>query len=270
MRVAYTFNGLTGGLVGKNYQHTGQDDQPYIIRLVHHYINENILKHNDNVDFFIFSWQTEQEDLFNELYKPKKSKFQKQIKFELPQHLLNDTNNYNRQQAHYSRWYGFKEVMKLKTEYEKENNFTYDLVINVRMDILWNEVIKFDMLDTKKIHLAKCINRPYGWGSGVKENEVLDHIFAMSSYKIDKLSEMYDWLDIYTLPGQCPQWNSISHHFLTPWHLNSLGYLDKDTIEFPFGVVHDEEHTKDNAGQYSILRFRNLTIDKIKEITNES
>ena len=69
---------------------------------------------------------------------------------------------------------------------------------------------------------------------------------------------------------QCPQWNSISHHFLTPWHLNSLGYLDKDTIEFPFGVVHDEEHTKDNAGQYSILRFRNLTLDKIKEITNES
>ena len=62
MKIAYTFNGITGGLSGKNYDMKDQDNQKYLIKLVYKYIEENIIQHND-VDFFIFSWQKEQEDL---------------------------------------------------------------------------------------------------------------------------------------------------------------------------------------------------------------
>ena len=268
MKIAYTFNGITGGLSGKNYAMKDQDNQKYLIKLVYKYIKENIIQHND-VDFFIFSWQKEQEDLFKELYKPKKSLFTEQIKFDTPPHLNSKNSNFSRVQAHYSRWYGFDEVIKLKTQYEEENNFKYDLVVNVRMDTLWNRPYDFSKLDVDKIHLTKHINKKWGWGNGNNPNELEDHIYVMNSDNMNKFSKMYDKLDEYTSPGQCPQWNSISSHFLSVWHLRKLGWLNEDTINFSFLT---ELHTDNQSDEtdYTTMRFRNLTIENIKEIINES
>ena len=265
MKIAYTFNGITGGLSGKNYDMKDQDNQKYLIKLVYKYIEENIIQHND-VDFFIFSWQKEQEDLFNELYKPKKSLFTEQIKFDTPPHLDSESS---RVQAHYSSWYGFDEVMKLKTEYEEENNFKYDLVVNVRMDTLWNRPYDFSKLDVDKIHLTKHINRDWGWGNGNNPNELEDHIYVMNSDNMNKFSKMYGKLNEYTSPGQCPQWKSISSHFLSVWHLNKLGWLNEDTINFSFLTELHADNQSDET-DYTTMRFRELTIENIKEIINES
>ena len=56
MRVAYTLNGLIGGLSGKNSSRTNEDDMPYIIDYVYCFFDKNILPYNTSVDFFIFSY----------------------------------------------------------------------------------------------------------------------------------------------------------------------------------------------------------------------
>ena len=40
MKIAYTFNGITGGLSGKNYDMKDQDNQRYLIKLVYKYIEK--------------------------------------------------------------------------------------------------------------------------------------------------------------------------------------------------------------------------------------
>ena len=264
MRVAYTLNGLIGGLSGKNSSRTNEDDMPYIIDYVYSFFDKNILPYNTSVDFFIFSWQTENELDFKRTFAPKKSKYEEQFTFKVPPHL---PENNSRVQAHYSRWYGFNEVMKLKSEYEKENDFTYDLVVNARMDTLWNQPIRFELMDRSKVHIASSINVPYGYGSGVKENEIAEHIFAMNSYNMDNFAKMYNHLDEYTSPGQCPQWNHISSHFLSVWHLNKLGLLNDETIELTFptdnAVGYGNIDNPDKTA-YTLLRYRDLNIEKIK------
>ena len=70
MRVAYTLNGLIGGLSGKNSSRTNEDDMPYIIDYVYSFFDKNILPYNTSVDFFIFSWQTENESDFEKTFAP--------------------------------------------------------------------------------------------------------------------------------------------------------------------------------------------------------
>ena len=55
----------------------------------------------------------------------------------------------------------------------------------------------------------------YGWPFG--SPEILDHVFASNSDSMNLYSTMYDRLYEYTLPGECPTWRTISHHFLMVW-----------------------------------------------------
>ena len=130
-------NGLIGGLSGKNSSGSNSDDQLIVLKYVSQILQKYIMPWN-NVDFFIFSWHTDFMDDFNRNISPVKCKLLPQIDFKIPEHLKG--GNINRVIAHYSRWYGFNEVMKLKSEYEKENDFAYDLVVNARMDTLWNQL----------------------------------------------------------------------------------------------------------------------------------
>ena len=86
---------------------------------------------------------------------------------------------------------------------------------------------------------------------------------------MNKFSEMYNNLNEYTSPGQCPQWKSISSHFLSVWHLNKLGWLNDDTISFSFLTELHSDNQSDET-DYTTMRFRDITIEKIKEIINES
>ena len=59
---------------------------------------------------------------------------------------------------------------------------------------------------------------------------MIDHIFISNPDNMHKFLTLYNYLDEYTSPGQCPQWKLISSHFLSVWHLNKLGLLNQDII----------------------------------------
>ena len=222
MKIAYTLNGLVGGFSGKSASNANKDeDSILILKYVSDLIQRYIVPYND-VDIFIFSWHTNFKDEFDKYLSPKRIKLIPQKDFSIPEHLSG--GNTNRVIAHKSRWYGFKEVTNLVSEYESENNFEYDLVVNSRFDICWNKPYKFESLNNNKFHIPFHPDvSNYGWPD--EGPEILDHIFASSSEWMKGYSTMFDHLDVYTLPGQCPQWNTISHHFLMVWHLQQLNIL---------------------------------------------
>ena len=232
MKIAYTINGILGGLTGKNYENDNSNLTVEIARCVYKSLYERILKHND-VDIFLFSWHKDEKDILDEIYKPKKSLHIEQILFtDLPKQLT--VGNQDRVQAHISKWYGFKEVMRLRREYEKENNIKYDLVANCRFDHFWEKDIYFSDLNPEKIHTSKWTCEPeWGWPTG-SNPELLGDIFVMKPEYMDQFATMFDHITEYIEPGQCPQWNTISHHFLNVWHLRKLGLLDENLIKFPF------------------------------------
>ena len=237
MKIAYTMNGLIGGLSGKNSSGSNSDDQLIVLKYVSQILQKYIMPWN-NVDFFIFSWHTDFMDDFNRNISPVKCKLLPQIDFKIPEHLKG--GNINRVIAHYSRWYGFKEVMNLVSEYEKEHYFEYDLVVNARFDICWNKPFYFKDLDVGKFHIPFHPDvSNYGWPD--EGPEILDHVFASSSEWMKGYSTMFDHLDVYTLPGQCPQWNTISHHFLMVWHLQQLNILSQGKQ-----TIHTHSHTQNN------------------------
>ena len=81
---------------------------------------------------------------------------------------------------------------------------------------------------------------------------------------------MFDFLDEYTLPNQCPQWNTISHHFLMVWHLNKLNLLSEVLIEKSFNNLHEKNPdiiggTKNKNVDYDIFRYRQLTREDLSK-----
>ena len=272
MRIAYTINGLVGGFgMARNSDIAGRDDYKYQSELALRYTSKFFKKYivdNNDVDVFIFSWETDKEKEFKGAYNPKKMKLIPQIDFKCPDHLKQ--GNTGRVFAYKSRWYGFKEVIKLKSEYEKENNFKYDLVVNARFDLCYNRPIDFSKLPPNQFHIPIYPDRAsFGWPD--RNPEVLDHIFASSSENMDNFTTLFDKMDEYTLPGECPQWNTISNHFLMVWHLRKLGLLSIDTVKKSFstyGLSSGDFLKVDNQEgkvDYDIIRFRNLTEDTLRE-----
>ena len=86
MKIAYTMNGLIGGLSGKNSNDSTKDNQIMVLKYVSDLLKEYILPYND-IDFFIFSWHTDFEDEFQKYIKPTKLKLVPQINFDIPDHL---------------------------------------------------------------------------------------------------------------------------------------------------------------------------------------
>ena len=262
MKIAYTINGLVGGLSGKNSSGSPRDDQLLVLRYVSNLLDKYIKPFND-VDFFIFSWHTDFMKEFNRHISPVKCKLIPQIDFKIPEHLKG--GNIDRVIAHYSRWYGFKEVMNLVSEYENEHYFKYDLVVNARFDTCWNKPFHFENLDVNEFHIPFHPDMiSYGWPDS--SPEILDHVFASNSDWMKHFSTMFDNLDWYTLPNQCPQWKTISHHFLMIWHLNKLNLLKKEIVKKSFSNWHERNPNIIGGSKdvdYDIFRYRQLTKEQV-------
>lgn len=123
------------------------------------HLKETLFEKYDEVDVFIHSWQTDMKNEIVNLYRPwlKKAKFEKQINFSecLKYFGIYDGKysldySYNRQNpwndvlegkmhtklANYiSQAFTRSQSLKLKKEYEKENNLEYDWVIQTRFDV---------------------------------------------------------------------------------------------------------------------------------------
>ena len=77
---------------------------------------------------------------------------------------------------------------ELKEEYERENNFKYDLVMQSRLDLCW----------TDKLVFQEEFNPNYFYTSTPIQSgktELPDRWFVSDSYKMDKFSKMYDLLN---------------------------------------------------------------------------
>ena len=260
MKIAYTLNGLIGGFSGKSVNNANKDeDSILILKYVSDLIQKNIVPYND-VDIFIFSWHTDFREEFQKYLSPKMIALVPQMNFEIPEHL---NGNINRVITHKSRWYGFKKVMRLVNSYERTHNFKYDLVVNARLDLCWNKPFDFESLNPNKFHIPIHPDMStYGWPD--ESNEILDHVFASNSDYMKMFSRMYQLLDSYTKPGQCQQWNTISHHFLMTWHLLKLDLLHEDIIEKSFATWHEGNPniiggSKESNVDYDIFRYRQLT-----------
>lgn len=227
MKVALCLHGLVGSIKGKNGDLKGGSDK--VLELSYKHNLENIL--GQNVDVFIHSWSTELENEIVNLYKPKKYLIEPQIEFEIPSFIK---ANHRRAFAHLSRWYSYSEAVKLKADYEKVNDFKYDLVLVQRFDLCWNVAIPYIELDTEVLYVGGC--------SLDTRKEWSDRWFISNSKNMDKFATMFDKFEDYMgAKGGLPsskQHGGISSHFLVKYHASRLGLKEK--FKYNFGGFGDK------------------------------
>ena len=224
MKIALCLYGLIGSIKGKGYEKSGGTD--IVLKDCHNSFTKHIINKND-VDVFFHTWDTEFEDELVSKYKPKKYKVAPQKIFE---NTIDGPEKYIRRiQAHYSRWYSTKYVNELKTIYEKENNFKYDLVMVSRFDMIWHTDVLFNELDKNIFYIPNTTKEGLKWGwpnpsIGVP-HEIADLWFISNSSNMDNFSKLYDLINQYILIEKCPVWKHISNHMLAFYHLKKLGLI---------------------------------------------
>ena len=204
--------------------------QPRYLEEGFYFINKYF--HNYNVDYFIHTWWDEEyieneflytnikregkydKDTINKInkyYKPKSFLFEKQKLFET-------SNEVNYRGLYplsvYSMFYSIKCSNELKRKYEKENNFTYDLVIRTRFDIVINNLnLNLLDLDLDYFYLGGEIHR------GGQINVPNDQFCISSSSNMDYYSSLYDNLEKYIKEGH----NIFVGEQLLKYHLINKG-----------------------------------------------
>lgn len=128
----------------------------------------------------------------------------------------------------YSLFYSLMMSNKLKSFYEKENNFKYDAVIRSRFDIIFANPLAVDLeeLDLTKINL--CIARH------PTLNDVPNDQFAISnSANMDQYSDVYDNIEKYYSSGFK---HFVGEHLLRH-HLHqsdlTINFTDRFMTAFP-------------------------------------
>ncbi len=253
MRVAICFSGLVGSTRGKSQELKGDPRKCFEISSALY--KEHILDKND-VDVFVHSWSTDLEKEIVEAYSPKKHLIEKQIVFNTPDYEILEKTPEVRKQTHYSLWYSRKKVVELKSEYEKEHGFKYDCVMLARFDLAWQTDLIFEEYDQdffwtqawpKKVlnsNMLKDVEywqmkdepefkdvewKTIWWGYPHNSAGLLGMWFFSNSKAIDEFATVYDHLDEYSKPGNCPLDSSgyMSAHMQCPYHLEKLKMLDK-------------------------------------------
>ena len=228
-RIALCLSGIVGGTGGAD----GKGDMVDLYKIFNQY-KKHILDLNE-VDVFLHSWSVDVEDVVCDLYKPKGKKFEEQIMF----HDINKGKHRNTNGSHlfYSRWYSINEAMKLKKEYEKENDFEYDMVMISRFDLLWFTDIDFENYDSKYFWISNWNHNGPGkrgpYGSQRKAGRgFLDFWFFSNSKDMDKFASLYDSVEngefFKTYPSS--DGGRTSSHVISKQYSNLLGLDSKETM----------------------------------------
>lgn len=197
MKVALCLQGLSVGNNDKGdpveFLNAGKSIKSYII--------------DNDVDVFIHTWNTDNDSIskIKNLYKPKKSIFEKQIMFD-------DTNT--KYHSIKSRWYSQMKSIELKKQYEKENNFTYDFVMVSRFDCMFYVNIDFYSLDYTKFYVSNWM-KPHSYIG------FLDYWFIANSSNMNLFGDLYNKLDEYLFEE-----TQLSNHVLSKHHVEKLGLTD--------------------------------------------
>ena len=216
MKVALCLHGRVGSMSGKTY--SKDSDSNKALELSAQHTKVNLL--DDNVDVFIHSWSLDSKEELLKNYLPKRYIIEKQKHFDIPNYIKADNE---RAFAHLSRWYSFYESVKLKSQYEEDNSFKYDLVLCQRFDICWDTKVDFTSFDSSKFYLGNSnLNPKVEWD---------DRWCITNSSDMDKFSSLYYKLEEYMGPdGELKsdkQYAGISSHFLICYHANKLGLEEK-------------------------------------------
>jgi hypothetical protein len=158
-----------------------------------YYSFQHFLLSQHDVDVFFYGLENKEGEEKNKndlisLYSPKKF-------------VINTNNFYQSIPCKYqlsSVFYSFYNIYmcnNLKSEYENEKNFKYDLVIRSRSDYFW-----FRSFNNEEINLSKKnILIPWNWSfKGVREYARSDVFAIGNSDLMNKYSEIYENIDEYT------------------------------------------------------------------------
>lgn len=106
------------------------------------------------------------------------------------------------------------EANKLKTNYEKENNFKYDIVIRARLDFFWDDnfcIENFHITETDILVIKDSYCTRGKW-------EGNDKFFVCTSNTMDKMCELYNNINFYYTNKICV----IEGQNLNKYHIKQL------------------------------------------------
>jgi len=256
MRIALCLSGLIGNAKGKSGDASSEQS---VLDISFKYWKKHVLDKNDDIDVFIHTWDVDLEDRIKQLFDPLLITVEKQKIFDIPDYVVGHPEQ--RKQNHYSRWYGNREAVGLKREYEDYCDFKYDMVMLSRFDVAWQTDVIFSKFDSSCFYVGNwCTLRDKktnlncfkdGRGdlyerleteplSNFKHSHfpirrgMLDHWFFSHSENIDNFAELYSNLDEYLKdpkasrdPNKPDSSLNICNHQLVCYHLQKLGLFDK-------------------------------------------
>lgn len=222
MKVAICFYGLVGSKTDKNGQGVSLD--PKVAYKLNY---ENLIAGND-VDVFIHSWSHEHKKELIDLYEPKSHIIEKQRLFPRSSQIANNRTIMEKIRIVYSmfkkplniseqiqnkrkeafransRWYSNKKVLELKAQYEKENNFKYDCVMVIRLDVGFYTPLKFSDYSMDHFYVSNWNDYPTAsndFAHNFKNHHLskgfLDFWFFSNSEYMDDFSKLYDNIEKY-------------------------------------------------------------------------
>jgi hypothetical protein len=163
-----------------------------------YYSFKNFLLDRYDVDVFFYGLENKEGvdkntiDLIN-LYNPKKFKINTNSFYET---LKSELFNID-QKKEANTYYSFFNVMKcveLKSEYEIENKFKYDIVIRSRTDLFWFREINKDEIDLAKNNILT----PEEWSfKGVNNFGRFDGFAIGTSDLINEYSKLFERIEEY-------------------------------------------------------------------------
>lgn len=180
---------------------------------IHHDVTKkhwlkNVIEPN-NPDVFIHCWSPQYEQEYTDTYHPKKWLFEPTRKFPTKRRQkimdYNMTNDEIMTSVHYS----LKQSIDMKTKYEEENNFKYDLVMIARMDIIWFNKLSLSKFDPNFINVS-----PWNYvdisKTRLMKDIILDYFIITSSELANKISDLY--LEIEKYCTYCAPMVAKSHY----------------------------------------------------------
>lgn len=154
-------------------------------------------------DVFVYGQARTDEDYswIEKNYRPKRMKLHDGI----PPDRLDCIQRYTRDSAAHNmtcQFFNICECNKLKTQFENENGFTYDLVMRVRFDAFFASAFTTDQLEVA----SSKVLIPWGWNFSEVSPYAKADIFALStSQNMNIYSSLFERLNSYVEPPFHPE-----------------------------------------------------------------
>jgi hypothetical protein len=226
MKIAVCLHGIAKGMNDRGVGVSFEDAIPSI----------QSLTQGHDVDFFVHSWSTSEEETIKSACNPIEAEYEDQITFNHPftadrMDIPFDPSIQTRLQSLYSRWYSYAKSVSLKSQQEKKTGQAYDFVLSTRFDIIYkNAVLPFDDLKTNRVYLSHWDHNMFRFGyndtwflAGSPETDKIAGIYGKLNNDIEAGSEY----DLYTkglsqiAPGEPPNDSCrVSSHGLLRWQIH--------------------------------------------------